>query len=267
MPASADALIFTLASSQRQCSPDTATLLCTHSHSHPSVISLPPHPPSMISDWRAKWRPRSGAGAAPKPFLFVQLAPYTEGVGQPGDVSTAVVREAQEAALALPAVAMASAIDWGDTTSPLGNIHPRYKRPVGDRLALAARALAYNDSIAKPFAGPMLLSATNARSTYHGDSTSVTLLFDSPVQLKAPPEGACPVLQNQCAWLALDSVNATVAPVPTNPNALLATAARTGPRDGGAKQVSYLFGDWPVPTIFGPTGLPAAPFRIAVRQA
>jgi len=29
-------------------------------------------------------------------------------------------------------------------------------------------------------------------------------------------------------------------------------------------EVSYLFGDWPVPTIYGKTGLPAAPFRASV---
>ena len=51
------------------------------------------------------------------------------------------------AALALPDVAMAAAYDYGDVGSPLGNIHPEYKAPVGQRLCLAARALAYGERL------------------------------------------------------------------------------------------------------------------------
>lgn len=103
----------------------------------------------MITDWRAKFNggltPINGR---PRPFLFVELAPYTEGVGEPGDQSVALVREAQLAALSLPNVAMAAAYDYGDTGSPLGNIHPEYKAPVGARLAVAARNLVYRQQIA-----------------------------------------------------------------------------------------------------------------------
>jgi sialate O-acetylesterase len=230
--------------------------------------------PAMIADWRAKWRPRTPTAATTaKPFLFVQLAPYTEGVGQPGDISTAVLREAQTAALALPRVAMASAVDWGDTASPLGNIHPRYKRVVGERLALAALALAYSNSSssssssssAPTFAGPTLLSATLSGVPQQPPPLATLLLtFDAPVVLRAPPEGACPVAAASCAWLALDGANATtIAAHPTDPNSLFVSANTPSPT---LKEVRYLFGDWPVPTIYGLTGLPAAPFRTAVTQ-
>ena len=91
--------------------------------------------PAMIADWRSKWNQGNASTPRPKPFLFVQLAPYTEGVGMPYDISTALIREAQTSALSLPHVGMSSAIDYGDTGSPAGNIHPRHKEPVGTRLA------------------------------------------------------------------------------------------------------------------------------------
>ena len=74
--------------------------------------------PAMITDWRAKFNVGTTAIAGrPRPFLFVELAPYTEGVGEPGDRSTALVRAAQLAALELPLVGMAAAYDYGDIKS------------------------------------------------------------------------------------------------------------------------------------------------------
>ena len=43
-------------------------------------------------------------------------------------------------------VFMAVTMDLGDPTSPYGSIHPRDKQDVGARLALAGRAVAYNDA-------------------------------------------------------------------------------------------------------------------------
>lgn len=40
----------------------------------------------MITDWREKWNGgTSTVNGRPKPFLFVELAPYTEGAGEPFD--------------------------------------------------------------------------------------------------------------------------------------------------------------------------------------
>ncbi len=89
----------------------------------------------MISDWRVKF-------AAPLPFFFVQLAAFPEGNNE-----YANIRWAQVAALALPQVAMASAIDLGDPQSPAGSIHPRNKQAVGARLSLAVRNVLYSEDI------------------------------------------------------------------------------------------------------------------------
>lgn len=108
--------------------------------------------PRLISDWRGKW------GQGNFPFLFVQIAPYRE---QPPEI-----RDAQLATLRkLSNVAMVVTTDVGDPE----NIHPSNKEPVGQRLALAARAIAYGERI--EFSGPLLKSA-------EFDSKQAVLHFD-----------------------------------------------------------------------------------------
>jgi sialate O-acetylesterase len=93
--------------------------------------------PTLITDWREKWK------QGDFPFLFVQLAPFNR---QPPEI-----REAQLLTLSKsPNTAMAVTTDVGDLT----DIHPKQKEPVGQRLALAARAVAYGEKI--EFSGPML---------------------------------------------------------------------------------------------------------------
>ncbi len=82
--------------------------------------------PAMIADWRSKFN------LPDMSFFFVQLAPYW-----PRRDFTAV-RNAQMAALKLPKVGYAVAIDLGDVHSPVTPIHPRRKQEVGRRLALSA---------------------------------------------------------------------------------------------------------------------------------
>jgi hypothetical protein len=178
----------------------------------------------MIEEWRSSFAGGASLTIGPekrqRPFLFVQLAPYTEGAGEPHDASVALVREAQAVALlsmALPVVAMSSAIDYGDIASPLGNIHPRYKAPVGLRLALAARVLAYQEQ-GVVYAGPTLAKAKpcqNTTSTATATATSaalcVELQFDGPVLLMPPLRGPCPVKADQVVTASTDFCVSSVA--------------------------------------------------------
>ncbi len=92
--------------------------------------------PLMIADWRRAW------STGDFPFLFVQIAPYAGMVPE--------IREAQLLTLAkTPNTAMAVTTDVGDAN----DIHPPRKGPVGARLALAARALAYGEKI--EYSGPL----------------------------------------------------------------------------------------------------------------
>jgi len=99
--------------------------------------------PALITAWRACWQQPA------LPFLFVQLANYKEPPVAPMDDDWAELREAQTAALALPATAMAAAINIGDAQ----DIHPRNKRDVGKRLALCALAHVYGQDVV--CSGPM----------------------------------------------------------------------------------------------------------------
>jgi sialate O-acetylesterase len=98
---------------------------------------------ALIRDWRA------GFGREALPFLFVQLPLY----GLPGENTEssawAVLREAQAAALALPATGMAAALDLGEWN----DLHPVNKKDVGRRLAMAAERLLYSQKNTAP--GPM----------------------------------------------------------------------------------------------------------------
>jgi sialate O-acetylesterase len=98
---------------------------------------------ALIEDWRGGW------GRGDVPFLFVQLANYLATSTEGSDSGWALLREAQSAALALPATAQAVTIDIGEAH----DIHPRNKQEVGRRLALAARKVAYGENLV--FSGPV----------------------------------------------------------------------------------------------------------------
>lgn len=91
--------------------------------------------PALIRDWRKQWH------QGDFPFLYVQLPNFMEPKDRPSDSQWAELREAQLKALALPRTAMAVAIDIGEWN----DIHPLDKKDVGERLALAARKVAYGE--------------------------------------------------------------------------------------------------------------------------
>jgi sialate O-acetylesterase len=92
--------------------------------------------PALIHSWRDAWH------EGEFPFLFVQIVPYHE-----------IKPEIREAQLLtwqrVLNTAMAVITDVGEKM----NIHPVQKEPVGHRLALAARALAYGEHI--EYSGPV----------------------------------------------------------------------------------------------------------------
>jgi sialate O-acetylesterase len=99
--------------------------------------------PAMIKSWRSTW------GQGDFPFLFVQLAPFMKIEKEPIESAWAELRDAQlHTALTVPKTGMAVITDVGDPA----DIHPQKKEPVGARLALAARALAYGEKI--EYSGP-----------------------------------------------------------------------------------------------------------------
>lgn len=86
---------------------------------------------SLIHEWRAAWR------APDLPFLLVQLPNYAQQYAPAG--AWAAIREAQAKAAGRTGSHLTVAIDLGDP----GDIHPRRKRPFGERLATTALARVY----------------------------------------------------------------------------------------------------------------------------
>jgi sialate O-acetylesterase len=85
-------------------------------------------------DWRRLW-PEA-------PIVIVQLPNYESGDAR--GTSWARLREAQaKMAWTVPQVALVVTIDLGDPH----NVHPINKRPVGERVALAARAAVYGETV------------------------------------------------------------------------------------------------------------------------
>lgn len=104
--------------------------------------------PAQIADWRKQWQ------QGDLPFLFVQLPGFMDVSYLPVESQWAAFRESQLKSLTVPNTAMAVTIDAGEWN----DIHPDNKKTVGDRLALAAWKLAYNekDLVAS---GPLYRSA------------------------------------------------------------------------------------------------------------
>lgn len=92
--------------------------------------------PLMIKNWRETWE------QGDFPFLFVQVAPFKD--MPPG------IRDAQLVSLkSTKNTALIVTTDCGDAN----DIHPSHKQPVGYRLSLAARALAYGEEL--EYSGPV----------------------------------------------------------------------------------------------------------------
>lgn len=92
----------------------------------------------LITSWRREW------GQGSFPFYFAQLANYQDQAPQPEESDWAELREAQASILkSVPDTGQAVTIDLGEA----GDIHPREKRAVAERLVRWALALDYGFEI------------------------------------------------------------------------------------------------------------------------
>ncbi len=183
--------------------------------------------PALIADWRSHWQEGNF------PFLFVQIANYNAG---PTD-NWPLVREAQRRTLSLANTGMAVTVDVGDPN----NIHPADKESVGERLALAARALAYHEDI--EYCGPSFrqVSAEDGGLRVWFDHAQGLMSKSGDLQgfeLAGPDHH----FLNATARIAGSSV------VVTNPQI-------TNPQF-----VRYAWSNAPAASLFNSSGLPASPF-------
>ena len=198
--------------------------------------------PDMIRNWREKW------GQGDFPFLAVQLAPWDKNrrrsieeiAAQPVESDWAELREAQVlAARILPNVGIAVITDVGDKD----DIHPRNKQPVGERLALAARVIAYGEPI--DGLSPLYRSVEfkNGKAIVHFDYVKGPLKVKGDKLLGFAVAGP----DRKFVW-AEARVNGKTVEVwsPKVPNPV---AVRFG------------WADYPVVNLYSSAGLPVSPFR------
>jgi sialate O-acetylesterase len=190
--------------------------------------------PFLIREWRRLWR----AEPAAMPFLFVQIANFGDLQERPQDNLWTRLRDAQRAGLGEPHTAMVTAIDIG------GDFHPKNKKDVGKRLALAARANVYGEK-SLVWCGPVLRSAEFT-------DTAAILTFDhvgSGLEFRdRRPQGfALAGRDRKFAWAdaTIEGNRITVTPsTPVRPQA-----------------VRYAWSTNPLGNLRNREGLPAYPFR------
>jgi sialate O-acetylesterase len=185
--------------------------------------------PAMIKNWRADFNPNLV-------FLLVQLAPYD----RPAPEAWAFFRDAQrQIALNTPKTGMASIPDAGDPT----DIHPTKKEPAGQRLALAAQAIAYDKDIT--WSGPAYKSAVFAKG-------KATLTFDQVGDGLVAKDGE--LTGFTIAGADQEFVPATAKIVKTKIEV-------SSPDVPEPKAVRYAWKNMPDGNLWNKAGLPASPFR------
>jgi sialate O-acetylesterase len=184
--------------------------------------------PALISDWRAHWR------EGDFPFLFVQIANFTSTPLE----AWPVVREAQRRTLSLANTAMAVTIDIGDP----GNVHPADKQDVGERLSLAARAIAYGEKV--EYSGPLYREADL-------ENTALRVWFDHTaggLTAKGGPLAGFEVAGEDHRFVA--------AAARIDGNSVVVSSDNVPE----PRYVRYGWANAPTVNLFNGSGLPASPF-------
>ncbi|XP_052761294.1 sialate O-acetylesterase-like [Mya arenaria] len=140
---------------------------------------------SMIQDWREKFHQQSGQQTSQLfHFGFVQLAPNANKTIHAGFTDLRWAQTASYGYVPNPTlrnVFMAVAMDLPDFHSPYGTIHPRDKYDVAERLALAARVVAYNESNIEyqgPFPSKFTLSGHTMTIEYDQGNNPIEVRSD-----------------------------------------------------------------------------------------
>lgn len=201
---------------------------------------------SLIKDWRIRW------GQGDFPFLFVQLANFVPSKNEQPD-SWPVLRESQAQTLALPNTGMAITVDIGEAT----DIHPKDKWDVAQRLALAARHVAYGEEV--DFSGPI----------YKGmkvEGKGIRVQFEHAgggLRIGVPPEHFHPGEQRAPSTELLgfsiagaDGKFVWAKAKIDGESVIVSSEAVPNPI-----AVRYAWADCPIANLYNNAGLPASPFR------
>lgn len=184
----------------------------------------------MADAWRGVWQQDF-------PLYYVQIAPFTYN----GQQQAAAVREAQTRAMDIPKSGMIVVTDLVDN---LRDIHPKYKREVGNRLAAWALAETYGQktgSYRSPQYRSMQVVGDRIRLTFDHAPNGLVTRNGEPAEFEIA--GADRTFVKARAQVKGNTVEVWA--------------------DGlkGPVAVRFAFRDAPEPNLFSREGLPVVPFR------
>lgn len=192
---------------------------------------------AMIEAWRHAF------GQGDLPFEYVQIAPFGHDTLDPGRRTDAFFREAQQKIMKLSNTMMVSTMDVGDKN----NLHPKKKKPVGERLAMVALNRTYG-WLQIPYQGPAF-----DYMQIRGDSVTIHFTPQTLAGGLRTRDGSAPRFFELCgsdrhfypavARIAVDAVTVRADQV-RHPVA-----------------VRYAFFNYPVTNLENGAGFPALPFR------
>lgn len=190
--------------------------------------------PVTIADWRKLF------GQGDFPFYIVSLPAFGHRSPTPIDDAWAETRESQAlSAATVPNSCLAVAIDTGDPD----NLHPKDKRPVGERLALCALAQHYGKKVVD--SGPSLASVERLPD-------SIRLHFahaDGGLIAHGDQLEEFSIAGDDGKWYWADA------------HIEGDTVVVSSPSVPSPKEVRYAWQSNPAATLFNGAGLPAKPFR------
>jgi len=212
--------------------------------------------PLLIADWRKQWN------QGDFPFYFCQLANFTPKTTEPGDSAWAELREAQSKALALPNTGQAVLIDIGES----GDIHPRNKKDVGERLAFIALVKDYGKAI--PYSGPVydamkVESGKVILSFQHTDGGLAARPLAETYDVKSQAKEIAPLVRNspgsQLEGFALcgEDKRWVWADAKIDGNTVIVWSEKVP----APVAVRYAWANNPTCNLFNGAGLPSSPFR------
>ncbi len=189
--------------------------------------------PALIGNWRDDWQDGS------LPFLIVQIAnhhhtsPENETIGRPK------VREAQlMTSQTVSNTALVVTIDVGERD----DIHPKNKAPVGARLALAARKIAYGEDLV--CSGPVFQTLEKSDQTLLLDFTDI---------------GSGLELRNGGGGFEIAGADGSFVPARAQVDGSRLKVWSAQVSDPCA--IRYGWRGWTEFSLFNKEGLPASPFR------
>jgi sialate O-acetylesterase len=200
---------------------------------------------TLIDGWR------SGFGQGDFPFLMVQLPGFAEGAS----AHWPRFRETQRRIAEDNAnTGLAVTIDVGTWN----DIHPTNKQPVGERLALLARASVYGEDVV--YQGPVCVSAKRVESGGNGSDDAV----EGTVELNFRSAGGGLVSSTQVlhGFQVCGEKGVYV-----KAGAMIVDGTRiliASPRVARPTGVRYAWAPMPTASLYNKEGLPAIPFRMQV---